>query len=299
MCALAGSLLAPTDAALGLAVVTNPVVPEGVREALSIEGGLNDGLATPFVYFFLAVVLAQETHGHWINALGELAGGVLVGVVLGALLGGVCAWASRRLDLPSSSKQLVVLVAGLVCFVTALALTFNGFVAVYVAGFAFSLGSKKAFAGSKTLVDAAGVYTSFAVWLLFGVTVVGPVLSRGVSWAAVLYACLSLTVVRMVPVALALVGTGTRRSTTAFMGWFGPRGLATVVFLIVAVDGIPRSAGLYALVEVTMWTVLLSVVLHGVSSRPIAAAYGKAVAGTEAAVPPAPSGITRHGFRLK
>ena len=277
-CALAGCVLAPTDAALGLAVVTNPAVPQRVRETLSIEGGLNDGLATPFVYFFLAVVLSEDTHGHWTHALVELVGGIGVGAGLGLAVGWCCAWACRRWEVADRSRQLAVLAAGLLCFVTALALGCNGFVAAYVAGFAFAIGSRGALANAKELSDEAGIYTSFAVWLLFGATVVGPVFHRGISWTAVAYACLSLTIIRMLPVAISLVGTKNRPITTAFIGWFGPRGLASVVFLIVAIDSIPKSAGLQMLVEVSTWTILLSVVLHGLSSRPLATAFGRVMA---------------------
>ena len=276
-CALAGCVLAPTDAALGLAVVTNPVVPEGVRETLSIEGGLNDGLATPFVYFFLAVVLSEDTQGHWTHALVELLGAVGLGVGLGLALGWCCAWACRRWEVADRNKQLAVLASGLSCFTTALALGCNGFVAAYVAGFAFAIGSRGALAQSKELSDEAGTYASFAVWLLFGATLVGPVLHAGITWTAVAYACLSLTIVRMLPVALSLIGTKTKPVTAAFIGWFGPRGLASVVFLIVAVDSIPKSDGLQMLIEVSTWTIFLSVVLHGLSSRPLAAAFGRAM----------------------
>ena len=276
-CALVGSLLAPTDAALGLAVVTNPAVPEGVRETLSIESGLNDGLATPFVYFFLALTLAERTHGHWVHAGVDLAVGVGVGAGVGLAAGWLSAWACRTWTVESRARQLAVLTSGLLCYAAALAAGGNGFVAAYVAGFAFTLGSRGALAHARELADDAGTLSSLAVWLLFGVAAVGPVLAGGISWAAVGYAALSLTIVRMVPVALALVGTGTRAVTVAFLGWFGPRGLASVVFLIVATDTIPASPVVQTLGQVGTWTILASVVLHGLSSRPLATAFGRAV----------------------
>lgn len=277
-CALVGSLLAPTDAALGLAVVTNPTVPLGVREALSIEGGLNDGLATPFVYFFIALTLSESTAGHWMHSLAELAGGIGVGIVLGGLAGWLCQWACRRLDVGATQKQLAFVISGLVVFAAALSLGCNGFVAAYVAGFAFAVSSKGALDAAKGLSDEAGIYTSFAVWVLFGVAVAGPILRLGFSWAAFGYACLSLTIVRMVPVALSMIGSKTRPITVAFIGWFGPRGLASVVFLIVAVDRIPVSGNLRVLVSAATWTIVLSVVLHGLTSRPFAAWFGRTVA---------------------
>jgi NhaP-type Na+/H+ or K+/H+ antiporter len=118
------------------------------------------------------------------------------------------------------------------------------------------------------------MFASLLVWTVFGAFFVGPVLAEGFAWSSVAYAVLSLTVIRMAPVAVALLGVGFRPLTTGFMGWFGPRGLASVVFTLIAVEDLSGSAVDVPLVEVATWTILLSVLLHGLTARPFAAAYG-------------------------
>ena len=113
-----------------------------------------------------------------------------------------------------------------------------------------------------------------AVWALFGILGVAK-LGTTATWRGLVFAVLSLTLVRMVPVALALVGSGLRRQTVLFVGWFGPRGLASVIFALIAVESLPESPALEAVVGAMTMTVLLSVVLHGVTADPWAAAYGR------------------------
>lgn len=277
--ALVGSLLAPTDAALGLAVVTNTAVPARIRRSLTIESGLNDGIATPFVVFFLAVAAAEADHQHWVaTSAKELLLAVVFGVGLGWVVGAVASRARRAGWTTPLSDALVVLVTALLAYEGALAMGANGFVAAFVAGSVFGTASQGELAPATELTEDVGLYASFAVWMVFGAVFVGPTLRAGFSWTPILYAVLSLTVVRMVPVALALLGTGLRRDTVAFMGWFGPRGLASVVFTLLVFDGLHGSSSAVALGRVATWTVLLSVVAHGLSSGPLAAAYARRLA---------------------
>ena len=277
ICGLVGSLLAPTDAALGLAVVTNEAVPASIRSAINIESGLNDGLATPFVYFFLALSLSTSTAGHWVRSLDQVVAAIAIGLIVGLLLGRLAALAVSRGLTSARSRQLSVLIAGLFCYGLGIELGANGFVAAYVAGFAFTIGSKGSLAPDAELCEETGLYTSFAVWVLFGALLLGPVLRSGVPWQAVLYAVLSLTVIRMVPVALSLIGTGFHFRTLAFIGWFGPRGLASVVFTIVAIDSLPHDLHLQTVVDAATLTIALSVLLHGLTSRPLALRYGRSI----------------------
>jgi len=292
-CALIASILAPTDAALGLAVVTSPSVPAGVRDALNIESGLNDGLVTPFVGFFLALTLAQDTHGHWTRSIRELAIAVGVGVGVGWLLGVLGGAAKRRDLMTPSSSELFVLAAGLLSYTISLASHANGFVGVYVAGFAFAAGSRGLLRKDLGLVEDTGLFGSFAVWLVFGAFLLGPVLRQfgAGNWRVLLYAALSLTIIRMLPVALALIGSKLQRVSVAFMGFFGPRGLASVVFSILMIDALPKDSSTGTLVQVAAWTIALSVVIHGLSSGPLSARYGRAMAGIGADAPEMLTGI--------
>ena len=284
--AVIGSLLSPTDAALGLAVVTNPAVPVRIRRALTIESGLNDGIATPFVVFFLAVAAAEADNQRWVaTGVKELVVGIAFGVALGGAVGWVAARARAAGWTTPLSQALIVLVTALLAYQGAVALGANGFVSAFVAGSVFGTVSGGVLTDSTELTEDVGLYASFAVWLVFGAVFVGPTLAAGLQWKPIVYAVASLTVVRMVPVALALLGTGLRRDTVAFMGWFGPRGLASVVFTLLVFDALDASPDAVALGRIATWTVLLSVVAHGLSSGPLAAAYARRLGRASGDVP--------------
>lgn len=274
--ALIAAILAPTDAALGLAVVTNSAVPTRIRRALNIESGLNDGIATPLVTVFLAVVVAGTASNHWAtDALLELARGALVGIGAGLLGGLALRWARTAKWTTDLSEQLFVLGLAFVAYGSAVALSGNGFVAAFVTGLAFGASSRQQFVEATEFTDTVGLFASFIVWIIFGAALVGPILRGGVHLQPILYAVVSLTVVRMAPVALALLGVRFRMDTVLFMGWFGPRGLASVVFTLLAFDALSGHGSAHQLVEVTTWTILLSVLAHGLSAGPLAAFYGR------------------------
>ena len=276
--ALIASILAPTDAALGLAVVTNPAVPARIRRALNVESGLNDGIATPFVTLFLTLVIAEEGlgSGHWAAEAAKEIGLALVAAVAVGVLGGRLLVVARRLGwTSSSSEQLVVLAFSLLAYVGAVAMGGNGFVAAFVGGLLFGASTSSQMQKPVEFTETVGLFASFFVWTVFGAIFVGPVVTGDIEPVAILYAVISLTVVRMLPVAAALVGVGLRRDTVAFMGWFGPRGLASVVFTLIAVEELHGAGPITdAIVEIATWTILISVVAHGLSAGPFASAYG-------------------------
>ena len=284
--ALMASMLAPTDAALGLAVVTNPAVPARIRRALNIESGLNDGIATPLVVFFLGVVSAEAAHQHWIfGALREISVAAAFGVGLGAGAGWLAARARRSGWTTPLSDALVVVSVALIAYEGAVAMHANGFVSAFVAGIFFGSTAGKAFHTATEFTEDIGLFASFAVWVIFGAVFAGPVLRNGVHARPVLYAVLSLTVIRMVPVAAALTGLRLRRDTVAFVGWFGPRGLASVVFTLLVYEGLHAGPQAHAVAEVATWTILLSVFAHGISAGPLAGAYGRNIATAAAGIP--------------
>ena len=277
--ALVASILAPTDAALGLAVVTNPAVPARIRRALNVESGLNDGIATPFVTLFLSLVIAEEEGfgpGHWAAEAAKEIGLALVAAIVVGVLGGKLMVVARRLGWTSAiSEQLVVLALSLLSYIGAVAIGGNGFVAAFVGGLLFGASTSSRMHEPVEFTETVGLFASFFVWTVFGALFVGPVITGDIEPVAILYAVISLTVVRMPPVATALTGVGLRRDTVAFMAWFGPRGLASVVFTLIAVEEL-HGAGAIAdgILEVATWTILLSVMAHGLSAGPLASAYG-------------------------
>jgi sodium/hydrogen antiporter len=284
--ALMASLLAPTDAALGLAVVTNPAVPARIRRALNIESGLNDGIATPLVVFFLGVVSAEAAHQHWVfGALKEISIAAAFGVGLGAASGWLAARAREAGWTTPLSDALVVLSVALIAYEGAVAMDANGFVSAFVAGILFGSTAGKTFHTATEFTEDIGLFGSFAVWVIFGALFAGPVLRDGVHARPVLYAVLSLTVIRMVPVAMALLGLRLRRDTVGFIGWFGPRGLASVVFTLLVYEGLHGGTQAHAVAEVATWTIVLSVFAHGLSAGPLAAAYGRSIGRAPAGTP--------------
>jgi NhaP-type Na+/H+ or K+/H+ antiporter len=283
--ALIASILAPTDAALGLAVVTNPVVPARIRRALNVESGLNDGIATPFVTLFLSLLIAEEGlgSGHWAADAAKEIGLALVAAVAVGVLGGRLLVVVRRLSWTSAiSEQLVVLALSLLAYVGAVAMGGNGFVAAFVGGLLFGAATSSRIHEPVEFTETVGLFASFFVWTVFGALFVGPVITGEIEPIAILYAVISLTLVRMLPVAAALTGVGLRRDTIAFMGWFGPRGLASVVFTLIALEEL-HSAGpaAHPILELATWTILLSVLAHGLSAGPLARVYGSHVRGAE------------------
>lgn len=284
--ALVGAMLAPTDAALGLAVVTNRAVPVRIRRLLNIESGLNDGLATPFVMLFLAMAVSEEggVSEHFVrDAVLEMLVAVLVAAVVGFVGGWLFDRARTRGWTSPQSQELTVFALAGMAYVGSVAAGGNGFVAAFLAGIFFGARRHEAIEQPVAFTETVALFLSYLVWALFGATIVGPVVIAMPDLVAVGYAVLSLTVVRMLPVAIALLGSGMRRSTVAFVGWFGPRGLASAVFTFIALDSFAEHGAteLTATVtEVAAWTILLSVLAHGLTASPWAAAYGRRIVAT-------------------
>ena len=268
-------ILAPTDAALGLAVVTSPRLPVRVRQSLNVESGLNDGICVPLFLIALAVALAEEGavgHGHAAQLVAEKIGyGVLGGVVAGIAAAAVVVYAGGRRFVDETWLQVVPLAGALLAFGLAEAIEGSGFIAAFVGGAVFGGLRRRRGGDVSHLIEQTGAVLAAVTFMVFGAVLLGPALGD-LTWQIALYAVLSLTVVRMLPVAISLLGTGARRPTVAFVGWFGPRGAASIVFalLVLEEEGLPHEN----LVLTTAFvTVGLSVLLHGVTAAPLAERY--------------------------
>jgi NhaP-type Na+/H+ or K+/H+ antiporter len=257
---------------------------------LNVESGLNDGLATPFVTLFIALAVAEEgavpVNGWLTNALTQVVMAVGVGVVVGIVGGKLIEYAHQRKWTYGAPLQFAVLALGLTAYLGSVALGGNGFVAGFVAGIAFGASTRGRLAESADYTETTGTLLSLFVWTIFGAVFVVPSALLAFDWRVVGYAVLSLTLIRMLPVALSLVGLRFRRDTLGLMGWFGPRGLASVIFGIMAFDsltGASQGAGLLA--SVVTWTILLSVLAHGLSAQPLAMWYARRLKGAPADAP--------------
>jgi sodium/hydrogen antiporter len=285
--AIVGTVLAPTDAALGQAVVSNPRVPVRLRQALNVEAGLNDGLSVPFLALFLILAEAEEEHlsaNLWIRFTLEQVGlGVLVGVGVGLAGGWLVSQASRRGWMTDSFQRLALLALALIAWALADQIGGNGFIAAFVGGLAVGPTVERVGEQLIRFTEAEGQLLNLSVFLIFGVLALG--LIGSLSWEVALYALLSLTVIRMLPVALSLIGTRLRGVSVVFAGWFGPRGLASIVLGLIVVAEAPLLAGRDEIELVVTLTVLLSVLLHGVTAAPLSAVYARQVDRMAADVP--------------
>jgi sodium/hydrogen antiporter len=273
---LIGAALAPTDAALGAGVMVNRAVPARIRRLINVESGLNDGIATPFVLVAVAGAAAavHESGTGPGGAVAELA----LGLAVGGAVGGAGGWlvkVTRRRDWVAEGFAGAAVLGLAVCaYASAIALHGNGFIAAFTGGLAFGSMSGRRGEPLVPFVEETGALVSLLVWLAFGAVAVAPMFDH-LTWQLVVYAVLSLTIIRMAPVALALAGARLGWATTAFVGWFGPRGLASVVFALLALEDLGDKAASPAVAVITA-TVLLSVVAHGASAEPLARRYGAA-----------------------
>ena len=268
------TMLAPTDAALGLPVVTNPRLPSRIRQSLNVESGLNDGLCVPLLIIFLTIAQAEEGLGEvdpLLVVLEEIGFGVIGGVAAGALGALVLRRFGARGWMEGTWRQINALATPLLAYGIAVALGGSGFIAAFVAGITFRIVAADQAKGATFLAEQSGELLNAVTFLLFGAVLLGPALGE-LDWPVALYAVASLTLVRMLPVALAMVGTGVHRVTVGFLGWFGPRGLASIVFVLILLEEteLPERPLLAAVVT---WTVALSVYAHGLTAWPGANRY--------------------------
>jgi sodium/hydrogen antiporter len=268
------TILAPTDAALGLPVVNNKRLPSRVRQGLNVESGLNDGVCVPLLIIFLTIAGAEEgvAHVEPVRVILEEIGFGTVGGVVAGLIG---AWALRLFAakgwMAGAWKQINGVATPLLAYTVASALGGSGFIAAFVAGIVYGAAAGVGAEPTTTLAEESGELFNAATFLLFGAVLLGPAVGE-LDWRIALYVVLSLTVVRLLPVALAMIGTGMRAVTIGFLGWFGPRGLASIVFVLLLVEQTELPERPLMLVVAT-WTVALSVFAHGLTALPGANRY--------------------------
>jgi NhaP-type Na+/H+ or K+/H+ antiporter len=271
------AILAPTDAALGAAVVEDERVPHRIRQALNVEAGLNDGLAVPFLLLFIAgatVTEGFEPASFWATTLVEKVGiGLLAGAVTGAVAGELARRARAAAWSSAASEQLAMAGVAIALFVFTEELGGSGFIAAFVGGLAAGSRLRAEREPAMRFTDEEGALIGAFVFFALGLFAVA--LADQLTWQEGVYAVLSLTLVRMLPVAIALTGSGLRAPTVAFIGWFGPRGLASVVLALVVLEQEQQLPNIEAITLTSLATVILSVVAHGLSAAPLSGRYGR------------------------
>lgn len=275
--ALVAAILAPTDAALGQAVVEERSVPIRIRQGLNVESGLNDGIALPAVFLFAALAAGEEAEaGFWVEyAARQIGFGAAIGLVVGLVGATALEAATARAWINGIYAQLSTLCFAIMALAGATVAGGNSFIAVFVAGLVFGARSERSAVSVEYAEDTSRLLAA-VTFFIFGNVLVPTVVSDltvGIAFCVIG----SLTIGRMLPVAVATLSARPDWRTVAFLGWFGPRGIASVVFALLIVeeagpDSISASGPILTIVS---WTVLGSVMLHGITAGPGAKAYGR------------------------
>jgi sodium/hydrogen antiporter len=282
--ALMAFILAPTDAALGQAVITSKSVPVEIRDSIDVESGLNDGIALPPILACMAAVGAaagtQLDFTYWgLFAFKQITFGPVVGALVGWLGGKLIDRSVQQGWMEPAFQRLSSVALALLAYSLAEALGGNGFIAAFFGGLLLGTRDKAVRKRLQEFGEAEGKQLSLFIFLIFGMVMV-PSVCRHWDAPGLLYALLSLSVIRMLPVAISLIGMKMNLPTICFIGWFGPRGIASVLYALILVSEI-GGAGHERILSIIVLTVLLSVFLHGISAVPLANLYGHYMAGKQ------------------
>lgn len=270
--AIIGAIIAPTDAALGQAVISNPRVPERIRQALDVESGLNDGVSLPFVLIFIGLAEQEAGTGVAATFLQEIGVAIVVGIVAGALGGWLLVQASKAGWMGQAWSSIAVIAIAIAAFIAADVGGGSGFIAAFVAGLSYGQATAGKIKPNELLAANLGLALVQVSFLAFGALVLVPAFDA-TTWQIVVMAVLALTIARIGPVALSMIGAKMAWPTVLYMGWFGPRGLATIVFAALVVTEADL-AGEGTIVAVATITVGLSVLAHGLTAYPGSQRYG-------------------------
>ena len=279
------AILAPTDAGLGQVIVSSPRVPVRIRNALNVEAGLNDGMSVPFMMFFIAVAQTGSMGGGVLKSflIEQLGFGVLIGLGIGLLGGWLLGWAHKKGWMAESLEQLGLVALPLLSMIFSEPTGASMFIVAFVAGMATQVGFKEVGNHSVEFTEGWGQLFNLFVFFFLGLMIPRAWDKFGAS--LLVYAALSLTIVRMLPVAIALIGTRLNKATVLFMGWFGPRGLASIVLGLVYLEQEANLPGEPTIRLAVMLTVLCSIFAHGFSALPGIGFYSKRVSKLAADAP--------------
>jgi len=277
--AVLATVLAPTDAALAQAVINSERVPGRIRQALNTKSGLNDGICFPILLLF--IYLADTSSGqyptsYWLRFISiQLILGPIIGIIVGYIGGKIVVWSVNKGYITGNFQRLSIIGLSFLAFFTAELIGGNGFISAFFAGLIFGNTARKVSGPIYHFGEAEGDLFILLTFLLFGAVMV-PEVAKNFNWSYVIYALISLTVIRMIPVAISLIGKGLTLPSFLYLGWFGPRGAASILYVLLVVDKSELS-GEEIIFKIATLTVLMSVFLHGLTAVPGAKAYSQAI----------------------
>ena len=274
--ALIAAILAPTDAALGASVLADERVPARIRQSLNVESGLNDGISLPAVLFFACFLTLSHQTGevNWLIFIAlQLTLGPVAGVIIGWIGGSLIGAAASRNWITENFQGVAAMALAIVAFASAELIGGNGFIAAFVAGLIYGNLKVSYSHFLHEFTETESEFLAHLTFLLFGLVLLPEALEH-ITPPIIAYALVSLTLVRMIPVAISMIGMHLRLPTLAFMGWFGPRGLASLLFSLLILEdiGVEQADAIQAVVGIT---VLASILLHGMTAAPLSALYGR------------------------
>jgi len=266
--AVIGTILAPTDPALASAVVGIPRLPVRVRQTINVESGLNDGICLPILLIFLSLaqIPDKETTLGALGVAQQLILGPIAGIAVGYIGGWLITHSVRKKWINESFEDISALAIPFLAYSLAELAGGNGFLAAFCAGLTLGNTARPICSSLHEFGEAEGQLLILITFGVYGAIMVVPSLER-LNWQIVLYAVLSLTVVRSAAVAISLIGRKLRWETLAFLSWFGPRGVASILYALMAFErhNIPHRETIFA---IAIFTVFISVFAHGFTSYP-------------------------------
>jgi len=274
--ALIAAILAPTDAALGASVLADKTVPAKIRQGLNVESGLNDGIALPAVLFFACFlnIAHQSTEENWLIFLSlQVIIGPIAGIIVGWVGGHLIARAAKKGWMTSEFQGVAAIALAIIAFAAAEICHGNGFIAAFVAGLTYGNLHVSYSKFLHEFTETESQFLSYLTFFLFGALILPEAIAH-MNWQILLYAGLSLTLVRMLPVFIATLGLGLRLPAIGFIGWFGPRGLASLLFALLILEDLHVEQAEF-IQTIVATTVLFSVVLHGITAAPFSQKLGK------------------------
>ena len=271
-------ILAPTDAALGKAVVTDTKVPEEIRSNINVESGLNDGIVFPLIITAIELIVSKEdinsNHTWMMFLLEQISLGFFFGALSGFLGAKLLTFALKHGWIEDTYRNLTPISLAILSFYLAEYFGGNGFIAAFMSGMFFGNFSNLIDSRSEVFLESEGEVLILISFTIFGLTFIPETITYW-NWTVLLYAICSLTIFRMLPVALSLSGLNLSLASKAFIGWFGPRGIASILYIMIVAHKIENIKGHETLYSVITLTIFLSIILHGLSARGLVTLYTK------------------------
>ena len=298
--ALVAAILVPTDAALGQPVVSNPAIPDRPRRALTVESGLNDGLALPLVLLMAALAASDgmaPDEGWVLFGLKQITLGPLAGLVVGVVGGTVLLWAKRTGATADVYEGIGALALAAAAYLAAGEIGGNGFIAAFAAGLGFGAIVQGQCAFVYEFTESEGQFLSWAAFFLLGAVLVPDAIAH-LTLSTFLLILLSLVLVRPLAIWISLIGTDASPITRGFFGWFGPRGLATALFALLVVDQLDHDMG-EAVLHIAVNAVWISAILHGITAAPGARWYARRLKDMEMTAEMRPAAPSTDAFTAR